>query len=49
MERPDDYDTITTLDISCKGLTELPSWINDCKRLEKLNCSYPLTAQNKFW
>ena len=39
MERPHDYESITTLDISHKKLKELPSWISECKNLEHLNCS----------
>ena len=40
MERPEDYESITTLDISNKKLTELPFWVSECKKLEKLNCSW---------
>ena len=39
MERPDDYEAITTLDISDKKLKELPSWVSECKNLEILDCS----------
>ena len=39
MERPQDYETLTTLDISNKELTELPSWISECHNLKELNCS----------
>ena len=38
MDRPDNYESLTTLDISTKGLTELPSWVSECKKLEKLYC-----------
>ena len=44
MERPDDYESITTLDISGKELTELPFWVSECKNLEKLDCS-----KNMIW
>ena len=40
MERPYDYESITTLDISKKKLKELPSWVSECKKLEILNCNY---------
>ena len=40
MERPRDYELITTLNISSKNLTELPSWVSECKKLENLNCSW---------
>ena len=40
MERPYNYESITTLNISNKNLTELPSWVSECKNLEKLNCSF---------
>ena len=40
MDRPHDYESITTLDISSKNLTELPSWVSECKNLEYLNCSW---------
>jgi len=40
MERPQDYETLTTLDISNKGLTELPSWVSQCHNLKELNCSW---------
>ncbi len=39
MERPHDYVSLTKLNISSKGLTELPSWISECKNLKSLNCS----------
>ena len=39
MERPEDYESITTLDISYENLTELPSWVSECKNLEILDCS----------
>ena len=39
MERPHDYESITTLDISKKKLTELPSWVSEHKKLEILDCS----------
>jgi Leucine-rich repeat (LRR) protein len=38
MDRPHDYESITTLDISDKELTELPYWVSECKKLKKLNC-----------
>ena len=40
MERPYDYELITELNISCKRLIELPSWVSECKNLEKINCDY---------
>ena len=40
MERPEDYESLTTLNISSKELTELPSWVNECKKLKNLNCSH---------
>ena len=40
MKRPQDYETLTTLDISNKGLTELPSWVSQCHNLKELNCSW---------
>ena len=39
MERPHDYESLTTLDISKKKLIELPSWVSECKKLEILDCS----------
>jgi Leucine-rich repeat (LRR) protein len=39
MERPDDYELLTELNISKKKLTELPSWVSECKKLEILDCS----------
>ena len=36
MERPEDYESITTLDISSKELAELPSWLSECKKLKNL-------------
>ena len=36
MNRPEDYESITTLDISFKNLTELPSWVSECKNLKSL-------------
>ena len=39
MERPHDYESLTTLNISNKNLEELPCWISECKKLEKLICS----------
>ena len=39
MERPENYNSITTLDISYENLTELPSWVSECKNLKILNCS----------
>ena len=57
MERPDDYESITTLNISHKNLTELPSWISECKNLKILDCSWnnimhlsnlPQTLENLF-
>ena len=39
MERPHDYESLTTLDISNKKLKELPSWVSECKKLEILDCS----------
>ena len=39
MERPEDYETLTILDISNKGLIELPSWVSQCHNLKELNCS----------
>ena len=39
MKRPYVYESITTLNISGKNLTELPSWINECKKLKKLHCN----------
>ena len=45
MERPEDYESITTLDISSKNLTELPSWVSECKNLEYLNCSWNKITQ----
>ena len=39
MERPKDYETLTTLNISRKELTELPSWISECHNLKELICS----------
>ena len=38
MERPEDYKSITELNISWRGLTELPSWVSECKKLKKLHC-----------
>ena len=40
MERPVNYDLITTLNISNKNLRELPSWVSECKNLKNLNCAY---------
>ena len=40
MERPQDYETLKTLDISNKGLIELPSWVSQCHNLKELDCSY---------
>ena len=34
MERPEDYKSITTLDISGKNLTELPYCMSECKKLK---------------
>ena len=39
MKRPHDYESITELNISNKKLTELPSWLSECEKLEKLGCS----------
>ena len=39
IERPDNYESITILDIQNKKLTELPSWIIECKNLKELDCS----------
>ena len=38
MERPRNYESLTTLDISNKELIELPSWVSECKNLNKLYC-----------
>ena len=35
-DKPEDYESITTLDISSKGLAELPSWLSECKKLKNL-------------
>jgi len=45
MERPNDYESITTLNISFKNLEELPSWVSECKNLEILNCGYNKLTQ----
>ena len=37
---PPDYESLTTLDISNKGLIELPSWVSECKNLEIFKCSF---------
>ena len=39
MNRPHDYESITILNI-LDHITELPSWVSDCKKLETLDCSY---------
>ena len=39
MERPQDYETLTRLDISFEKLTELPSWISQYHNLKELYCS----------
>jgi len=38
MKRPQDYETLTTLDISHKNLIKLPSWVSQCYNLKELNC-----------
>jgi len=45
MDRPQDYETLTILDISCMELTELPFWISECKKLKILNCGYNKLTQ----
>jgi Leucine-rich repeat (LRR) protein len=39
MKRPEDYDSITTLDISSKKLKQIPSWVKQCYNLKKIMCS----------
>ena len=38
MERPEDYESVSKLDISNKGLIELPSWVSQCHNLKELYC-----------
>ncbi len=40
MERPPNYKSITELYISQEKLTELPSWVSECKNLKELDCSW---------
>jgi Leucine-rich repeat (LRR) protein len=40
MDRPDNYESITTLEILQEELTELPSWISECKKLKELYCNH---------
>ena len=39
MKIPENYKSLTTLDISNNALIKLPFWIIECKKLENLNCS----------
>ena len=45
MDRPEDYDSLTTLDISCRRLIELPFWVSECKNLKELNCESNIFTQ----
>ena len=40
MDRPDNYESINTLEILQEELTELPSWISECKKLKELYCNH---------
>ena len=39
MDRPEEYETTIMLNVSFIKLTELPSWVSECKNLEKLECN----------